>query len=319
MTRPDRTQFFFDCDGYLSSIEDNNGNVMTFTYEERRSNNKPTKFLKYLTDPVGRQTLTIDYWAKGDTYDYINDTTWTKVSGVANLTNPHIIDHVRSVTDISGRKLTFTYTDKGLLGELIDGVGSSQPKVFAFRYDMTQGNKNVKLVRVTDPRGHATTLDYYSRPEDDPKFKWSTKTYIDRLTNSTSFAYTDPDGQGGSNIQTVVTDAENHATTYLMDGFGRPTRTTNAKNEATILGWDADHNVVRLEEANAAVSTWVYDQNTGYPTEIKDAEANANGWAGTTLTYQTGLNGHIADLTAKQSPEGRRWTFGYTTEGDLAR
>jgi RHS repeat-associated protein len=318
MTRPDRTQFFYDCDGYLSSIEDNNGNVMTFTYEERRSNNEPTKFLRYLTDPVGGQTLTIDYWAKGDTYDYINDTTWTKVSGVANLTNPHIIDHVRSVTDISGRKLTFTYTDKGLLGELIDGVGSTQPKVFAFRYDMTQGNKNVKLVRVTDPRGHATTLDYYSRPEDDPKFKWSTKTYIDRLTNSTAFAYTDPDGQGGSNIQTVVTDAENHATTYLMDGFGRPTRTTNAKNQATILGWDADNNVVRLEEANAAVSTWVYDQNTGYPTEIKDAEANANGWAGTTLTYQTGLNGHIADLTAKQSPEGRRWTFSYTTEGDLA-
>jgi YD repeat-containing protein len=59
-------------------------------------------------------------------------------------------------------------------------------------------------------------------------------------------------------------------------------------------------------------------QKTGYPTEIKDAEANANGWAGTTLTYQTGLSGHIADLTAKQSPEGRRWTFSYTNEGDLA-
>jgi hypothetical protein len=69
MTSPDRTSFFFDCDGYLSSIEDNNGNVMSFTYEVRRSQNKPTKFLRYITDPTGRQTLTVDYWEKGDTYD----------------------------------------------------------------------------------------------------------------------------------------------------------------------------------------------------------------------------------------------------------
>jgi YD repeat-containing protein len=317
LTRPDRTQFFYDCDGYLSSIEDNNGNVMTFTYEERRSQNKPTKFLRYLTDATGRQTLTLEYWAKGDTYDYVNDTTWAKVTGQANLTNPKIIDHVRSITDISGRKLTFTYTDKGLLGELVDGAGSSQPKVFGFQYDMTQGNKNVKLVKVTDPRGHATSLAHYSNPDDDPKFKWNTKTYTDRLGNPTTFAYTDPDGQAGSTIQTVLTDAELHSTTYLMDGFGRPTQTTNAKNEVSKLGWDADNNVTRLEEANGAVSTWEFDQKTGYPTEIKDAEVVKNGWPGTTLAYQTALGGHIADLIAKQSPEGRRWTFGYDTEGDL--
>src|SRR6266508_3163638 len=297
--------------------QDTNGNTMTFTYEVRRSQNKPTKFLRYITDPVGRQTLTIQYWAKGDTYDYIDDTTWAKVTGQTNLTNPKIIDHVRSITDISGRKLTFTYTDKGLLGELIDGVGSAQPKVFGFQYDMTQGNKNVKLVKVTDPRGHATNLAYYSRPEDDPKFKWNTKSYTDRLGNPKSFAYTDPDGTAGSTISTTVLDAKSHATTYLTDGHGRPTQLTNAKNEVTKLGWDADNNVVRLEEANGAVTTYAYDQKTGYPTEIKDAEAVRNGSPGITLAYQTGLNGHLADLIAKQSPEGRRWTFGYDTEGDL--
>jgi YD repeat-containing protein len=308
-TRPDRSQFFYDCDGYLSSIEDNNGNVMSFTYEVRRSQNKPTKFLKYLTDPTGRQTLTIDYYAKGDAYSYVDDTTWAKVSAT-NLTNPKIIDHVKQITDISGRKLSFTYTDKGLLGELVDGAGSTQPKVFAFQYDMTQGNKNVKLVKITDPRGNATSLAYYSPPQDDPKFNWSLKSITDRLAGTTQFAYTDPDGPQGNNINTSVVDAEGRVTLYQMDGFGRPTQTTNAKSQVTKLGWDSDHNVTRLEEANGAVSTWVYDPKTGYPSEVKDAEANANGWPGTNLTYQTGLNGFIADLTAKVRPEGRMWTFG---------
>jgi RHS repeat-associated protein len=318
MTKPDRTQFFFDCAGYLSSTVDNNGNQMDFTYEVRRSNNEPTKFLRYITDPTGRQTLTVDYWAKGDAYDYIDDLTWTRKSA-ANLTNPSIIDHVKQITDISGRKLTFTYTDKGLLGELIDGAGSGEQKKFQFAYDMTQGNRNVKLVKVTDPRGHATNLAYYTPPADDPKFNWSTKTITDRLGGVTAFAYTDPDGPSGQTIQTVVTDAENHPTTYLMDGKGRPTQATNAKNQTTKLAWDADNNVTRLEEANTtAVTTWAYDQKTGYPTETKDAEANKQGYPGTILTYQTGLNGHIADLISKKSPEGRSWTFGYTTEGDLA-
>jgi YD repeat-containing protein len=266
-----------------------------------------------------RQTLTIDYYAKGQTYDYIDDITWTRKSGT-NLTNPKIIDHVKQITDISGRKLTFTYTDKGLLGELIDGAGSTNgaPKTFKFAYDMTQGNKNVKLVKVTDPLGNATSLDYYSPPQDDPKFHWATKSYTDRLGQPTQFAYTDPDGPQGNTINTVVTDAENHATAYQMDGYGRPTQTTNAKNQVTKLSWDNDHNVTRLEEANGAASTWAYDQKTGYPLETKDAEAVKNGTPGTVLTYQYQLGGYVADLVSKTSPQLRKSTFSYTLAGDLA-
>ncbi|MEU5726133.1 RHS repeat-associated core domain-containing protein, partial [Micromonospora sp. NPDC047738] len=322
LTKPDRTQFFYDCEGFLSSVVDKNGNEMVFTYEERKSNNKPTKFLKYITDPTGRKTLTVDYYAKGQAFDYIDDTTWTRKSAT-NLTNPKIIDHISQITDISGRKLTFTYTDKGLLGELIDGYGSSgtmgAPKVFKFAYDMTQGNKNVKLVKVTDPRGNPTSLVYnYPQTGDDPKFHWTTKSYTDRLGYLSKFGYVDPDGPQGNNINATVTDAENHATQYQMDGYGRPTQTTNAKNEVTKLEWDDDHNVTKLTENNGAASTWTYDQKTGYPTEIKDAEAVKNGWPGTVLGYQRQLNGYVADLTEKTSPEGRKWTFGYEADGDLA-
>ncbi|WP_272461567.1 DNRLRE domain-containing protein [Intrasporangium calvum] len=316
MTRPDRTQFFYDCDGFPTSIVDNNGNTMTFTYEARRSQNKPTKFLKYVTDATGRQVLTLDYYDKGDSYPLVSDTAWT-VSTATNLTNPFVIDHVRSVTDHTGRQLTFAYTDKGLLGQITDGAGSSQPKVFGFQYDMTQGNKNAKLVKVVDPRGKGTSLEYYTAPQD-PKFKWALKSITDRLGNPTSFAYADPDGAQGQAISATVTDAEGNSAAYDLDGYGRPTKTTNAKSETTQLGWDDQHNVTRLTEANGAVSTWVYDALTGYPTEIKDATAVKNGTAGTTLTYQRGMGGRIADLTGKRSPEGRTWAFTYTGEGDLA-
>ncbi len=321
LTRPDRTRFYFDCDGYLSSVVDNNSNQLVFTWERRASNNKPIKFLKYLTDPASRQTLTLDYYQKGEAYSYYDSTTGNKINAT-NLTNPKIIDHVQSISSIAdattpARTLTFTYSDKGLLKELVDGAGSSLAKTFLFDYDMTQGNKNVKLVKVTDPRGNPTRLAYNDPPVDDPHFHWWLKTITDRRNGQTGIAYLDPDGPQGSTIQTTVTDALQHASTYVMDGFGRPTRATNAKGQVTQLTWDADHNVTRLQENNGAATTWTYDPNAGYPLTMKDAQANADNTPATTFTYNTSLNGHVADLASRTSPEGRRWAFGYDAVGNL--
>jgi RHS repeat-associated protein len=329
MTRPDGTRFLFGCDGYLTSAVDKNGNTQTFTYEERKSNNKPTKFLKYVTDPAGRQSLTVDYYEKGDaTYEYINDS-GAKVSGT-NLTNSKIYDHVKSMTDISGRKISFYYTDKGLLGQFTDGDGSSQPKTFSFTYDATQGNKNVKLVKATDPRGNATGLAYYFPKEgDDPKYHWWTQTITDRLQGTTGFTYA-VNATNTKFTDTKVTDAEANATTYMADDFGRPVQTTNAKSQTTKLAWDAGNNVTYLEEANGAKTAYCYDQKTGYPLWQRDAENNKGGVPAAAdcapgvypanaakYEYQTRIDGFAADLFTKTSPEGRKWQFGYDSFGNL--
>ncbi|CAL9574712.1 hypothetical protein SUDANB95_04869 [Actinosynnema sp. ALI-1.44] len=298
LTRPDRTEFLFDDQGWLTAVKDRNGNEQRFTYTERKSNNQPRKFLTYVTDPAGRQVLTLDYYEKGET------------------NNPKIIDSVQSLKDVSGRTITFSYDDKGLLTQFVDGAGTTEAKTFKFTYDATQGNKNVKLVKITDPRTHSTDLAYYTAPVD-PKDKWKLQTITDRLGFATGFTYSDPDGSAGSEVESKVTDAENHTTTFRMDGYGRPTKTTNAKNQTTTLDWDADNNVVKLTEDNGAVSTWTYDPKTGYPTAIRDAEAVVNNWPATQLGYQTGLNGYTAELTSKTSPEGRRWEFGYDAKGNL--
>ncbi|WP_149547373.1 DNRLRE domain-containing protein [Streptomyces marokkonensis] len=332
MLRPDGTRFLFGCDGYLTSVVDKNGNTQTYTYEERRSNNKPTKFLKYITDPAGRKSLRVGYYLKGDaTYSYVNDS-GALVSGT-NLTNSKIYDHVASMTDISGRKISFYYTDKGLLGRMVDGNGSDQPKTFTFTYDATQGNKNVKLVTVTDPRGNGTDLAYYAPQNgDDPKYHWWTKTVTDRLDGNTGYTYA-ANTANPKFTDTTVTDAESHATKYVTDDYGRPVQTTNAKSQTTKMSWDADNNVTYLEEANGAKTAYCYDQKTGYPLWSRDAENNKTGvpdqatacvtdtskWPAdaATYAYQTRADGYAADLWRKSSPEGRAWQFGYDAFGNL--
>ncbi|MEV4354210.1 DNRLRE domain-containing protein [Nonomuraea sp. NPDC049625] len=337
-TKPDRTQFFFDDEGFQSAIVDKNGNTMSFTYERRRSNNKPTKFLQYITDAAGRRTLTFDYYAKGQDYTYINDA--GQPVNDTKLTNPHIIDNVESITDIAGRKVTFTYTDKGLMAKMVDGAGDEQAKTFAFTYDATQGNKNVKLVAVKDPRGNSTKLDYYDATED-PEDLWKIQTLTDRLDGVTKFDYVDPDGPQGAVINATVTDplqqGTNKATKYVLDKYGRPDLITNANDEITDLEWDDDHNVTTLIEKGKddgkteyAVTTWEYDPKTGYPLKITDAEANENVTAPTTLTYEGPENfkGFVADLRFKTSPNGNTlasgdgakhytWEFGYDGNGNL--
>ncbi|MFE5026871.1 DNRLRE domain-containing protein [Streptomyces sp. NPDC056656] len=311
-TRPDGTRSLFGCDGYLTSAIDKNGNTQTYTYEEHKAGGKPTKYLKYITDPAGRQSLTVEYYDKSE------------------APFPKVIDHVQSMTDISGRKLTFEYSDKALLTKLTDGTGSSQPKVFGFEYDATQGNKNVKLVKVTDPRGNGTGLAFNEpKAGDDPKYHWWTKTITDRLTNATGFTYA-ADTANSKYTDTTATDAASHATKYVTDDFGRPVQTTNAKSQTSKMSWDADNNVTYLEEANGAKTAYCYDQKTGYPLWSRDAENNKAGVPpqsdcapGTypansaQYSYQTRLDGYSADLYTKTSAEGRKWQFGYDSFGNL--
>ncbi|MER7501442.1 DNRLRE domain-containing protein [Nonomuraea pusilla] len=315
-TKPDRTQFFYDTEGFQSAIVDKNGNTMSFTYERRRSNNKPTKFLQYITDAAGRRTLNLSYYKKGQDYSYVNDA--GQDVNDTKLTNPHIIDNVESIVDIAGRKLTFAYTDKGLLAKMVDGAGDEQAKTFRFTYDATQGTRNVKLVSVKDPRGNDTKLAYYEAPVD-PQDKWKLETITSRRGATTRFDYVDPDGPQEARIHATVTDALTRQTKYELDAYGRPEKVTNAQEEITQLLWDGDHNVERLTEHNGAYKTWTYDQQTGYPLTIKSAEANKNGWPGTTLRYDSYLKGNIADLAEKTSPEGRKWSFHYDLKGNLTK
>ncbi|MGP3950163.1 golvesin C-terminal-like domain-containing protein [Streptomyces sp. 7N604] len=315
MLRPDRTRFLYDCQGHPTAMVDKNGNRMEFTYEKKLLG-VLGKQLKYITDASGRRTLTVDYWEKLEPYRYVDED--GEVRTGRHLLNPHIIGKVKSLTDISGRRVELTHTRHGQLGRLEDGAGSRQPKVFSFHYGKAWGLPISKLDKVTDPRGHATALDYVSPHDDEQKhFSGHLKEVTDRLGGKTRYAYYDPDGHKGRAIRSVVTDAEGNPAEQLLDGYGRPTRLTDAKQRVTKLGWDADNNVTRLEENNGAVSTWRYDPKTGYPLEIRDAEAVAGNRPASRMSYATGEDGYVAELASRISPEGRKWFFGHDARGNL--
>jgi RHS repeat-associated protein len=315
LTRPDGTRFYFQDTGSAGAIQtyirDRNGNQTTFNYAKTVGD---TRLLTSITDADGRPTLTLDYFPNSN--------------------------HLKYVRDYSGRALRFTYVDDQLT-QLVDGgkydpatdtFGDQVTKTFKFGYTTESTNGNAKLTSVVDPRNSTTALQYYASTTDSAA-AGKLQTLTDRRGKVTEFAYSDPDADDGKDMQATVTGVsveggvtKRYTTSYRMDGYGRPTNVTNAKGEATKLGWDRQNNVVWMEEANGAVSTWVYNQDTGYPTSIRDAEANKNNTPATTLKYTqqpggTGPNNiptaPVTVLTEKLSPLGNKWLFSYDTRGNL--
>ncbi|MBB5959673.1 RHS repeat-associated protein [Saccharothrix tamanrassetensis] len=308
-TTPERTQFFFDAQGYHTATVDKSGNTMSFTYERALLGNRNTGVLKHVTDATGRRVLSLDYYQRGDAFSYIVG--GRKLTGT-NLDNLFIVNKLKSVTDVSGRVVALTYTDKGHLGEVVDGLGNPDAKPFTFFYD----ESNAKLLSTVDPNGGTTRVDYFTDSGDALR-KWNVRTVTDRRGSASGLDYADPDGDRGSKVDSTLVDGNGHTTRTLIDGYGRTERLVNARNETTQLHWDADNNVVRLVENNGATQTWTYDQKTGFPLEIRDAEANRTGGQATRLGYRTELDGYVADLVEKVTPEGRKWTFVYDDKGNL--
>ena len=350
ITAPDNTRFLFDCSGYQQAVIDKNGNEADFTYSQRKSANQPTEFLDYITDPAHRQTLTLTYYTKGQNYSFIDDSTSPPtVATGTNLTNPDIVDQVASITDVSGRKISFLYDKQGLMSQMTDGPNTdasagpvwsgpaSTAKTFLFGYDPTQGNKNVKLVSVTDPRNNTTCLYYYPPSA---SFKWSLQAITSRRADpasstgnpvacpatpapafETQFAYTalaagaNPLLPNGG-VQTSVTDPLGHVTSYLTDTADRPVQVTDPVGRKTTLAFDSDNNLTTQTENNGAVTKWTWDPNTGYPLTMQDAANQASGKQ-YTYSYQTSLGGHVAFLTSVTSPLGNITTYGHDAFGNV--
>lgn len=299
-TRPDRTQFFFDRTGLQTAVVDRNGNTLRFHYDDARLDS-PGKLTR-VVDASGRTVLALDYLRPGDDYTYLLGEVVHSGSGLANAA---LIGQLHSVTDVAGRRVQLTYDEKGLLGLVADAAGTPAERALRMEYAAAPDG-SPRISRVNDPLGHGTSVEYADQ---------RVRRVVDRRGGGTGFDWT-PAGRDGGTTMTV-TDALGRVSAYTVDALGRPVAARNAKGEVTGLTWDSDNNVSELREANGALTTWEYDHKTGNPLTVTDALGNAGDKASTGLKYRTYLDGHVADLVEKVSPEGRRWTFGYDAFGNL--
>ena len=324
LTRPDRTTYFFDDEGYPRYVEDTNGNTLTFTVEPTPSGEDPggpKKRVTKVTDAAGR-TFTVDYYSKSE------------------VKKAHVRGNIEWIKDHSGSQLSFEYYDDGNLRRLTQRGGTKAngetlaDRSFVFTYTTSNGagpaiplagdrvdpnpktpNQSTRLYSIRDPRGKETAFAYYGPGSG--QLRWKLKSRWNRLgdpaaactsaNSCTAFSY------NITSRRTTVDAPQNRDTDYVYDTTGKVTSIVNPLEQTTSLVWSPDFKVSKVTETGGAVQTWQYNHN-GYLTEHVNGKGDK-----TTLTY---LNrsldaddalGHWSLLRTKTSPRGNETT----TAGDF--
>ncbi len=341
ITRPDRTTYFFDADGYPTVVEDANANKITFTLEATPPGEDPggpKKRITAVTDAGGRQ-YKIVYYAKADS------------------NKPQIRGKIRKIVDHSGMEVTFQYYEDGNLlriaqsgGTRSDGSNLSS-RAWYFTYTTPNGegpaiplkadrmypdaktpSQSTRLFSVRDPRLNETTFEYAGVGAGQSRWKLTSRT--NRSSQKTAYAYDE------TTRVTTATAPLDRVTKYTFDAQGQVTKITNPKNEDTSVEWTPDRHVQKVTQPKTATTTtfkeYAYNQN-GQLTDTWDELRNR-----TQLTYEnlaadgndvagkwkTGRTvAHVSRLKTKTNPRGlaasstapddHQWVYGYDTRDNV--
>ncbi|HEX2051565.1 MAG TPA: DNRLRE domain-containing protein, partial [Actinomycetota bacterium] len=332
VTRPDGVTFYFDADGFPTSVEDLNGNTLTFELCSLEPNattpctddgavlgrdddpGGPKKRVAAVTDAGGR-SYAIDYYTKEETKD------------------AQIRGNVERVSEHTGDSLSFVYYDDGNLKTLTQDGGFRAdgsrlaPRSFEFRYTEPASSamatntaaQSSRLHSVTDPRGHATVFDYWL-PSEDPdasQLRWKLESRTDREGKITSYSY------DIATSRTTVEAPEGRSSKFAYDADGKVTtierKASVTRWETTSLEWDADFNVKKLVEPSGELTSYTYNSN-GYPTSLVNQQNHE-----TTLRYEQSCAppqgspdptcNHVSHLVTKTDPGTAAgpsvWSFDY--------
>ncbi len=230
-------------------------------------------------------------------------------------------DRLSSVTDSSGRALTFGYEDGNYPNQITsvtDPMASPDTRTVEFAYDAGTGD----LVTVTDVKGGTTTYEYdnhrmttltdanenvASRNFYDTAGRvaeqWDAEEHVTCVYYGTGPAYGNenencpgvtPEPDPG---QTVVVDPLGHKSTYDFDTSFRTTDVTDALSGVVHYDYDSDNNPTCVTDQEGHKTAFSYSP-TGNVTDIIDAE-------------------NTDPLTCLLKDGGKKWTFTYTALNDI--
>jgi RHS repeat-associated protein len=276
LTRPDRVTFFYDVDGYPTSVEDANGNKVVFgleTIPPGEDPGGPSKRVITVTDAAGvagasGRQFTIDYYSKSE------------------ATKPQVRGNVQRITDHNGSAVDFDYYEDGNLLRLTQRGGTKADgtflgdRAFGFTYTTSSGsaaaipdaaarvnpdprtpNQSTHLYSVQDPRGNETTFTYLGSGSGTAR--WRLSSIKDRAGQTTSILY------DAAARKTSVLAPLSRTTTYAFDSEGKVTSILDPRNDTTSIAWTADRHVARVTEPTLKFTEYKYNPN-GYLTEARD-------------------------------------------------
>ncbi|HYO61290.1 MAG TPA: Ig-like domain-containing protein, partial [Actinomycetota bacterium] len=339
LTRPDGVTFFYNADGYPTSVEDRNGNKLVFGLEQVPPGEDPGGF-KYritsVTDAAGvagapNRSFNVDYYTKDE----------AKFA--------HVRGKIQKITDHNGSAIVFDYyhkdgnllrlTQKG--GLKADGTPLAD-RSFVFTYTTSAGNgpaiadpaarqnpnpetsgQSTRLYSVRDPEDAETVFTYLGSGTGLDRWKLSSVT--DRAGKQTTFAY-------GSDRTTTVTAPMSRVTKFTFDSEGKVTSILDPKGQTTSVSWNPERHVNRVEEPGGGVTRFAYNAN-GYLTD-KWNQLDHH----TVLTYDNlavaGESGpdtrdaaaywkagraipHMSELASVTDPRGNATEFDYDPRGNV--
>ena len=304
MTRPDRSQFFFDADGYQTAVVDKNGNDLRFTYERVKVGNRNTGVLKYITDATGRRTLTFEYYAQRRRLPRSSPAAATSSSTGRTWPTPRSSTSCgRSPTSPGGGSTSPT-TTRACCGRCSTAQGTPDEKPFGFYYDDAGGQNNPKLVRGRRParQRHEDRLLPRSRQE----AARARPACTDRNDKDTTFTYRDPDGSTGV-VHRERRDRRQRPRHQVPARRLRPAHEllTNAKNQKTEP--DLGRRQQRPAPRRRTTARSPPGRTTRRPAcrwRSRIRRRTRTTGPAQKLEYRFGLKGHTAELTAKTSPGG---------------
>jgi len=286
-------KFNFDQYGRLINIQDRNNNETTLTYEGLAD----TSLSSNSNSPL-QVTPTPTF-----------HTFYIVKKIIADLPR-HDIFKPTTITDASGRQITFTYGENGKVSYIADPAG----RRIYYEYD-TSGN----LIKVIDPKGNFFTYTYY--PNHD------IKTWTDREGNTFTNTYyyndrvatqTDPLGNITTITydweQTTVTNQKGEAFLYTFDNKDRFYWVKDPFGDIEGQAWDDRNNLIGVDDKNGHRTTYEYDQNGNQTKIIRKGTGEYEDLA-TQVTYEYTYNQPL-DGT---DPLGNKTEFEYDPRGNLLK
>ncbi|MDP7025246.1 MAG: RHS repeat-associated core domain-containing protein [Kiritimatiellia bacterium] len=284
------TQYDFNTNGMLASIQDADSNNVSFAYNAQTN-------LQTVTDAYGR-TLTFGY-----TGDLLSSVTESAGGLSRSVALDYTDDQLTGVTDVEGNEWEYEYTTNGLLAAVIDPLSQVvQSNIYnAVGHVVTQFNGNSGpwalswsgyTKRIGDSLGGEQTHEF----DDDGRLIAQT----DALGN-TAYRFYDGQGHVVSNI-----DARGAATVYQYDDSHNMTNRIDSLGNEWKREYDEQHRLVKTIDPLGNETCFGYDANH-HLTNTVDALSNS-----TARTYYTGGSdkGLLYTMT---DPNGNLTTYTYST------